>query len=261
MNERDLRGTFDRAASVYHSARPDYPPELFDDLVEITGVRPPARLLEVGCGTGKATIPLARAGFRITALELGKALAAEARRNLAAFRDVEVVTTSFEDWQADTRPELIYAATSWHWVDPSVKYDRAADLLVPGGHLAVWSAGHAFPEGFDPFFAEIQRTYVAIGESRPGEWPPSRPDEQPGLEGEFEASGRFEAVGVRRYLWSHTYTAEQYIALLETFSGHIAMAPRKRERLYGEIRRLVARRPHGTIERHWSVVMTVGRRR
>ncbi|HEY6739859.1 MAG TPA: class I SAM-dependent methyltransferase [Actinopolymorphaceae bacterium] len=98
MNDTDLRTTFDRVATAYHAARPDYPPELFEDLVVLTGVTPPARLLEVGCGTGKATIPLARAGFGITALELGAGLADEARRNLAAFPDVEVVTTSFEDW-------------------------------------------------------------------------------------------------------------------------------------------------------------------
>jgi hypothetical protein len=54
-----LRATFDRAAPFYQDARPDYPDALFSDLRAITGVTPPARLLEVGCGPGKATLPLA----------------------------------------------------------------------------------------------------------------------------------------------------------------------------------------------------------
>lgn len=76
-HDPQLRTTFDRAASLYQKARPDYPDELYADLLTMTGVKPPARLLEVGCGPGKATLPLARMGFRITAIELGEALAEE----------------------------------------------------------------------------------------------------------------------------------------------------------------------------------------
>ena len=47
-------------------------------------------LCEVGAAPGKATLPLARLGFAITCVELGAALAAEARRNVAAFPKVTV---------------------------------------------------------------------------------------------------------------------------------------------------------------------------
>ena len=74
-----LRQTFDQAAEHYARVRPDYPDELFDDLVALTGVTPGDHLLEVGCATGKATLPLARRGFRITCVALGAGLAAAAR--------------------------------------------------------------------------------------------------------------------------------------------------------------------------------------
>src|SRR5215469_17371256 len=86
-----LRTTFNSAAQLYHRARPDYPEELFDALVRLCDLRPGARLLEVGCATGKATLPLARRGFAITCIEMGPELAAEARRNLAGFPHVEIV--------------------------------------------------------------------------------------------------------------------------------------------------------------------------
>src|SRR5262245_28943019 len=92
-----LGATFDRAAALYHEARPDYPGELFTDLITVTGLEAGDRLLEIGCATGKATLPLARRGFRITCLEPGPHLAAAARRNLAGL-DVQIIERRFEDW-------------------------------------------------------------------------------------------------------------------------------------------------------------------
>ncbi len=93
-----LRQTFNQAAGSYHRARPDYPSELFDDLITVTGLAPGDRLLEVGCATGKATLPLARRGFQITCIELGPDLAAAARRNLLGL-DADIIEGRFEDWQ------------------------------------------------------------------------------------------------------------------------------------------------------------------
>ncbi|GAA4611369.1 class I SAM-dependent methyltransferase [Actinoallomurus liliacearum] len=263
MTDRRLRETFDRVASRYQTARPDYPADLYADLLAMTGLRPPAHLLEVGCGPGKATLPLARMGFSITAIELGAALAAEARRHLAAFPGGSVITSSFEEWRPPpgARFDLVYAATAWKWVDPDIKYAKAAALLPRGGHLAVWDAGHAFPAGFDPFFTEIQRVYDELSEGDGSPWPPPPPGGLPEpTAAEFEASGHFTVAGTRRHVWARRYTAEEYIALLDTFSGHIAMEPAKREHLYREVRRLLAARPDGRLTRHWSAVLTVGRR-
>jgi SAM-dependent methyltransferase len=263
-DDRRLRATFDRAAAEYQRARPEYPDALYADLRTLTGVAPPAHLLEVGCGPGKATLPLARMGFRITAVELGDALAAEARRNLAAFPGVSVTTSSFEDWEPppDVLFDLVYAATAWKWVDPEVAYAKAAALLPSGGHLAVWAADHAFPPGFDPFFTEIQKVYDAIGEGDGAPWPPPPPEEQPDpAAAAFASSGHFEVVGTRRHVWAMRYTAEDYIALLDTFSGHLAMEPSRREHLYQEVLRRLAVRADGRLTRHWLAVLTVGRRR
>ncbi len=260
---RRLRTTFDKAAAFYQEARPDYPAELYADLIAITGLEPPAHLLEIGCGPGKATLPLARMGFRITAIELGVALAAEARHRLAEFIDISVITSAFEDWEppADAVFDLVYAATAWKWVDPDVRYAKAAALLAPGGHLAVWDAGHAFPTGFDPFFTEIQDVYDELGEDDGSVRPPPRPEDQPDPTATDLAScGHFTAIESRRYLWARRYTADEYIALLDTFSGHIAMEPAKREYLYREVRRRLAARPDPRLTRHWSAVLTVGRR-
>lgn len=264
MDDRErLRTTFDRAAGLYHDARPDYPERLFDRLVEVGGLRPGDRVLEVGAGTGKATLPLARRGLRVTALEPGPALVARARANLAGYPDVEVVQGRFEERGAGVSGyDLVAAATSWHWLDPEVRYRLAARALRPGGHLAFWGATHVFPEGGDPFFAEIQDVYDEIGAGLPpAQTPRPAPGELPEQAGEIEASGLFAVVNVEHFGWTVDYDADAYIRLLSTFSGHIAMTLVQRERLFGEIRRRLAHRPLGRVRRGWGAVLHVARRR
>ncbi len=97
MNQVDPRATFDRAAWLYDKVRPHYPDALFQTLIDKTRLANEARLLEIGPGTGQATRPLARRGYTIVAVELGKELAEVARQNLSSYSNVEVVTGAFED--------------------------------------------------------------------------------------------------------------------------------------------------------------------
>ena len=265
MTEEDrgfLRKTFDDVAELYDRIRPHYPERLFDDLAALSGLQPGASLLEIGCGTGRATQPLARRGFNILCLEPGPRLAEVAVRNLREFDEVEVVNEGFEGWNAEGREfDLIFAATAWHWIDPEVGYAKVAPLLGAGGSFAFFSASHAFPEDADPFFFEIQEAYETIGEARPGEtWPPPLPEDAPDESDAILASGHFDRVETRRYVWEVTYTAQEYIDLLATFSGHIAMTRDKRRYLEDEVRRLVSARPEGRIRRHWLTILHVARR-
>jgi SAM-dependent methyltransferase len=252
-----LRETFGKAADSYDRARPEYPAGLYEDLIAATGIGPGDRLLEVGCATGKATRPLAARGYPITCVELGEELAAGARENLAPY-DVEVVHGRFEDWDRGGFA-LVYAATAWHWIDPEMRYRRAWETLREGGHLAFWSATHVLPEqGGDPFFEQIQLVYDSIGDGLPEgmDWP--RPGKLPEWREQITATGLFDVALIKQYDWEVEYTAEEYIALISTFSGHIAMQEWQRERLFGETRRLLGSRK---VRRHWGSVLHVARRR
>ena len=259
--DEELRGTFDTAAELYETARPAYPGELIDDLVVLAGLEAGARLLEIGCATGKATRPLLERGFQVVCVELGAQLAEHARRNLAGLA-VEIEVSPFEAWEGEPASfALVYAATAWHWIDPATRYERAHRYLRRDGQLAFWSASHAFPAGFDPFFGKIQPVYDEIGASREGEWPPPLPEDVPDEAAAIEASGLFEDVRVRRYLWERSYTPDEYIALLGTFSGHIAMEAASRDHLYAEIHRRLDRRRDPRLRRHWLAILHVARRR
>jgi SAM-dependent methyltransferase len=256
-----LAATFDRAAGLYQRARPEYPGELYERLVAVTSLAAGARLLEVGCATGKATVWFARRGFQIVCVEPGRSLATQARANLAGW-PVEVVEGRFEEVPPPGAGfAMVYAATAWQWVDPAVRYRRAAEVLRAGGHLAFWDASHVIPDGGDPFFEEIQEVYDEIGEAIPPGTPIPRPQQLPELRGEIESGGLFEVVDVAQFDWETVYDADGYVELLNTFSGHIAMEDWQRARIYGEVRRRLAERPDGRLRRHWGCVLHIARRR
>lgn len=256
-----LGRSFDSASAFYQRARPDYPVALIERILEVTELAPDGRVLEVGCATGKATRPFAQRGLEITCIEPGPALAAAARRNLVGFGAVKVEQIRFEDWAAGPEPfDLVIAAASWAWVDPDVRYRKAAEVLRPGGYLAIWAAGPVIPYDGDPFLAEIQEVYEEIGEGRPPNARVPRPGELSEQCAEIEASGLFDVVDVRQFDWETTYDADRYIELLNTFSGHIAMREWQRDRLYGEIRRRLRERPDGQLRCHWGAVLRIAQR-
>ena len=213
------REAFDEVAELYDAARPGYPPEMVDDLARLADLRPGRRVLEIGCGTGQLTLPLARLGVTLVAVELGRRLAAVARRNLAGFAAVEVVTADFEQWPLpEERFDLVVSATAFHWLDPAVRVDRAAAALRVGGALAVVETHHV--AGGTPGFAEdSQHCYLRYDpETEPGFRPPQAAALDP-RRPELDGSARFDAPTLRRYLRKPTYTAAEYLDLLRTYSN------------------------------------------
>ena len=129
---------FDEIAAEYDRHRPAYPDELIDQACLVAGIGRGDRVLEVGCGSGQLTRSLASRGLRVTALEPGKSLISLARQNLAGSAAVEFVNAQFEDAQLPREHfRAVFSASAFHWVDPEVSWQRAADVLVPGGTLAV----------------------------------------------------------------------------------------------------------------------------
>ena len=254
--------TFDEIAESYDRGRRRLPDPLFDDLFARSGIEPHgANVLEIGCGTGQATAPLAGRGCRLVCVEMGANLARFTRDKLGAFPNVTVIHARFEDFDPEgVAFDLVFASNAWHWLDPRTRYAKTAALLKPAGALAFTTSRHAFPPGFDPFFSEIQDCYEAIGEARLA-WPPPRPEEVPDAREEIEASGCFEGVQTLRYIWSEDFSADEYIAMIGTASDHRIMAPDKRERLFAEMRRLITLRPDGRVRRHMLAILQIARKR
>jgi len=255
-----LAGTFERSAELYDEARPGYPEALFDDLERLSGVPVGGRILEIGCGTGKATLPLARRGYRVLCLEPGASLAAIARRNLVAFPAVEVRTSTFEDWKVEHDAfDLVVAATSFHWLDPDVRYRKSAEALRTGGCAAVFWNAHAQLPGLDRFFEVVQEVYRRHAPEMVGA--PAKPGNLPALvDRVFLDTGWFEETGVRHYSWTETYDTGRYLKLLQTFSDHLALPTRTLRRLLRDIGELIDQGFGGQVARHVVAVLQIARK-
>jgi SAM-dependent methyltransferase len=253
MPTRDeLRRTFDEDAERYDRARPRYPVQLLDDLLALAGG--PVDVLDVGCGTGQLTVALAERGCRVTGLDLGPAMAAVARRNLASYPDARVDVGAFETWRPPAaRFDAVVSATAFHWIDPAVRLQRAAAALRPGGALALVTTEHV-AGGTEDFFVEVQRCYERWDEDTPPglrlapvEDIPPPAALAPGAPGRE----RFGQAASRDHLVEIAYTTAEYVDTLLTYSGHRALPPPARRGLLECIARLIETRYGGRVVKRY----------
>lgn len=256
------RRTFNSAAALYHAARPGYPEALFDDIVALSGIPAGGRILEIGPGTGKATVPMAHRGYRIDAIELGPDLAVEARHNLRDFPEVGIDIGSFED--AEIKPEtydLVLSATAFHWIAQPAGYEKVAHALKPGGAFALFRHHHVKNNPDDGFFDRVQKFY---GREQPGADPDYRLPPEDEVSDETEtilATDHFKSVVTRRFGWDETYDSTTYINLLNTYSDHIAMDSAGRERLYSAIIGLIEGPYGGQITKRYLAILHIAHRK
>jgi len=261
-----VRRMFNEVPELYDRVRPTYPPELLADLVGITRLEQQSCVLEVGCGTGQATRSLAALGCPITAVEVGPDLAALARRRLAAFENVDIETSSFEDWDdRGRRFDLLVAASSWHWVDPSVGWRRAHAVLRPDAWMAL--IGHVVVRrpGEPEVYAETADLHERFVPGNP-EW--GHPPLESEVRGSDQGWGLVEDPGplfgpttVRWYPMVQWLDGDGFADLLRSTSIYRKIAPDVREPLVESVAERIRTHMGDRAPRRYLGVLRAGRRR
>jgi ubiquinone/menaquinone biosynthesis C-methylase UbiE len=263
MNDAALKITFDSEAELYNEARPHYPDELYSSMIKETQLPDHAHLLEIGPGTGQATVPLAERGYQITAIELGESLATVARRELARFKNVEVITGAFEDVSLPTSSfDLVYAATAFHWIKPELCFSKPYELLKPGGYLAIIHTNHVMNDADDAFFHASQPIYKKYQDHRPKSTKDSKSSilHMKDLRADPMDESLFETTFFKVFPMTVQYSADEYIKLLGTFSPTLAMPSEKRESFLQEIADIINREFDGFITKHYGMSLTIGKK-
>ncbi len=137
-------------AGIYEEIRPTYPEELIHDIITVTNLKSENRLLEIGAGTGKATIQFAKKGYQIRAVEIGEDMAEILRDKCSNYSNVTIDVASFEDWiRTDNQKyDMIYSAQAFHWINKETKYKKCYELLQDNGFLVLFwykPSGYKFP--------------------------------------------------------------------------------------------------------------------
>lgn len=247
---RERATSFGSVAELYERRRPGYPDRLFDDLMAaVPGAR---RVLEGGCGTGRATVELARRGLDVVAVEPDREMASLARRAVRGM-SVSVQEGRFEDYHG--RPgafDLVVSAQAWHWVEFDRGLAVAANALRPGGLLAVWwnlngcwegELRRAINDAYRVHAPELARNFAATPPFAAGA----------SLEG-------FEPLRVRTYDWTEDYDARSFVELMSTHSDHILLAPERREALGAAVGEAIERIGGGRLSYPYRTSMLTARR-
>ena len=213
------RLSFNDIADLYARARPGYPSALIDDVIRGAGLRPGSRILELGSGPGNATVLFSGRGFQIVGLEPAENPAAVARRRLAANADTQIVVTSFEDWPIPAeRFDLVFAAQSFHWMDPATRFSRAAQALRKKGTLAAFANRPLWGTG--ALDLVIQEVYHAHAPHLCADGHGHRRHTREHFLELFSAASDFGPAECREYSWRAEYTAAEYVDLQQTHSDH-----------------------------------------
>ncbi len=236
--DRTRRIAFEEQADRYDSVALTYPASLVDDIVRLSGVTAGSRILEIGCGSGQATVSFAERDFAITAVELGERLAQLAAQKLRAFPNVQVIQHEFESWELPAQPfELVISAEAFHWIVPEIGIPKVARALIPGGMLALFwgviarletplhqaiAAAYAevAPDWVNPLASEVDANFIHRS-----------------IAAFFERVGGFEPLQARFYpaCVTSALNCAQHLDELRAFSSHREMPDAARQALYAAI--------------------------
>ena len=223
---REMAESFGLDPERYDRARPRYPQAMVDRILANT---PGRDVLDVGIGTGISARPFQASGCRVLGVDADPRMAEFARRGGS-----EVEVAKFEAWDPAGRVfDAVIAGQTWHWVDPAAGAAKAADVLRPGGRIAVfWNVFQVPPDLSEAFAAVYHRVL------------PGLPFFQ-GASGGLQAySGQFTkaADGMRevglfgppdewQFDWERSYTRDEWLDGVPTSGGHNQFPAGKLEEL------------------------------
>ncbi|HXQ18381.1 MAG TPA: class I SAM-dependent methyltransferase [Acidimicrobiales bacterium] len=228
---------FGSVAELYDRARPGYADLLVDDVLAFAGASRP-QVLEIGAGTGKATVAFAARAGALLALEPDADMVTVAARRCRDLGNVRIERSTFEAWEpGERRFDLLVSAQAWHWVNPDVGYPKAHAVLRPAGvlallwHRSIWNDG-PLRDALVAVYEELAPRLLAATPTFPGLVGTEADARRPG---EIESSGLFGEVEVHSHPWRRNYSTSEYLELLGTQSDHVLLEPTQRDRLFDAV--------------------------
>lgn len=233
--------SFDQMAILYDKVRPSYPNQLIEDIISKTQITPNHKLLEIGAGTGKATVQFAEKGFYLDCVEVGHKLANILKAKCSIYPKVKVEVSTFEQWEAEDQKlyDLIYSAQAFHWIDKKIKYKKAHGLLKENGHLALFWYQNSDKK------TELLDELNSMIKNHVPDFFDNEVEKESYIENiklrksEIIESGFFNLPVVFDYTLENMMDAETYIQSINTYSQFAILNDNLKTKLNDEIRRII----------------------
>lgn len=235
-----LAWTFDTVAEQYGKFRPGYSEELYRMLFAYCPIGGDSKAVEVGIGAGQATLPILETGCAVTAVECGKQFSELCREKFRGFAGFSVISEKFENAVLpEENFDLVYSASAFHWIPEEIGYPKVYEILKPGCVFARF-ANHPFrdkgkpalSEEMDRIYAKYYYPYYNKVPSVPTEYTECQARER------AETALKYGFTDIRYAVFqrTRTFTADEYISLLGTYSDHIAIEESVRGEFFRSIR-------------------------
>jgi ubiquinone/menaquinone biosynthesis C-methylase UbiE len=235
---KGLETTFNSVYTEYDRWRPAYVKELYDDIFDVKEINPSSNVLEVGIGTGQATLPILETGCNLTAIELGDQLAEFSKDKFKSYKNFNIKNLAFQDFQYPPNSfDLIFSATAFHWIPEDIGYTKVFDMLKSGGVFARF-ANHPYKDKRrDNIHIALEKIYAKYmpGSLRGDEYSEKNAQNIANIACKYG----FIDISYRLYHRTRTFTADEYTLLLGTYSDHIAIEETTRMKFFDEIREAI----------------------
>ena len=239
---------YSSVAEAYNQIRPRYPQALITRIIELTQLPPSATILELGCGPGNATVTFAQKGYKVVGIEPSMAACQLAKQNCVTYPQVEINNTTFEEWELEAeRFNAVLAATSIHWMTPEIVYPKAAAALQNNGYLILlWNMTAQLPYEVCQSLKEAYQKYApSLGKYE------DRATQTQILK-EFGQvvtdSGHFGGLVSEQMQWEVTYSIDDYLLLLSTYSPYIALEPQQRDDLFASLQGILEQNGKNSVQ-------------
>ncbi|MDI3420435.1 class I SAM-dependent methyltransferase [Streptomyces luteolus] len=285
LDRRERGDSFETLSHVYSAGRPSYPKEFIESLIRPVTALPDTHVLEVGAGTGQATVRLAELFSRVTAIEPGYNLAQQTEQRLSDRSNVDVHQSYFENWEGPGPYDCVFSASAFHWTDPTRSYSLAKNLLKPGGKMAFVTYSELVGDDvWEQRCADIRKMFTAHAPHHKGPRFGTRTAAEisTGLKGYAESIGQalefvefgkpleaanvpvsemFDPVKVQLELQLRHYDADRFVAALESYGAFRRMNEDARIALKEAVRTYVEAECQNSIERPFALVGLAANRR
>jgi len=232
---KGLEWTFNTVAAEYDKWSPTYIQDLYEDIFAYKQINQTSNVLEIGIGTGQATVPILETGCILTAVELGDRLAEFTRQKFSKFNKFSVVNMAFQDFEyPESSFDLIYSARAFHWIPEEIGYVKVYNMLKSGGVFARFANHEYYVKEQEELYTAMQKVYSEyMSYSSPS---PEYTEEGANRRSEIAAKYGFVDISYKLYYRMRTYNSDEYVSLINIYSDHIALEQSKRVGFYNGIK-------------------------
>lgn len=234
----DLRLKFNEVAAEYDEYRPTYVPELYADIMAYSNINQFSRVLEIGIGTGQATLPFLNTNCHLTAIELGDKLAAFTREKFSEYKNLEIKNMAFEDYECpDNSLDMIYSTSAFHWIPEEIGYPKVYKLLKNGGTFARFANHNYKDKENEPLDVAIRKVYAKYMPDI--KFLPEYNEKMASDRADISKKYGFIDVTYKLYSRIREFDAESYATLISTYHDHRALGEAKLALLKNEIKETI----------------------